>query len=296
MENINKEDVEMINLILAIISSSLVSIAMRVGEGRAKNNIGMLSVNYFICMILSIIYVGLGNLFQTGEGLGTAIGLGTINGFFYISSLVLFQNSVKKNGVVLSSIFMKLGIMMPLVISIVLFKEMPTVIQMFGFVIAIIAIVLINLKGKNINSESAERTELGIAKVGLILVLIGCGMSDGMSKVYQELGTDEFEELFLVFTFVIAFLFSLLLIRVKKQKITKSELFYGAVLGIPNYFSARFLLKALGEIPAVVAYPTFSIGTIAVITLTGVIVFKEKITKLQIFAIGLITIAVVLLN
>lgn len=286
----------MINLILAIISSSLVSIAMRVGEGRAKNNIGMLSVNYFICMILSIIYVGLGNLFQTGEGLGTAIGLGTINGFFYISSLVLFQNSVKKNGVVLSSIFMKLGIMMPLVISIALFKEMPTVVQMFGFVIAIIAIVLINLKGKNINSESAERTELGIAKVGLILVLIGCGMSDGMSKVYQELGTDEFEELFLVFTFVIAFLFSLLLIRVKKQKITKNELFYGAMLGIPNYFSARFLLKALGEIPAVVVYPTFSIGTIAVITLTGVIVFKEKITKLQIFAIGLITIAVVLLN
>lgn len=286
----------MINLILAIISSSLVSIAMRVGEGRTKNNIGMLSVNYFICMILSIIYVGLGNLFQTGEGLGTAIGLGTINGFFYISSLVLFQNSVKKNGVVLSSIFMKLGIMMPLVISIVLFKEMPTVIQMFGFVIAIIAIVLINLKGKNINSESAERTELGIAKVGLILVLIGCGMSDGMSKVYQELGTDEFEELFLVFTFVIAFLFSLLFIRVKKQKITKNELFYGAMLGIPNYFSARFLLKALGEIPAVVVYPTFSIGTIAVITLTGVIVFKEKITKLQIFAIGLITIAVVLLN
>ena len=72
----------MFNLILAIISSSLVSIMMRVGEGRAKNNISMLSVNYFLCMILAIIYTGFGNLFQTGEGLGTAIGLGSINGFF----------------------------------------------------------------------------------------------------------------------------------------------------------------------------------------------------------------------
>ena len=113
----------MLNLILAIISSSLVSIMMRVGEGRAKNNISMLSVNYFICMILSILYTGAGNLFQTGEGLSTAIGLGVINGFFYILSLVLFQNSVKQNGVVLSSIFMKLGIMMPLIISIVLFLD-----------------------------------------------------------------------------------------------------------------------------------------------------------------------------
>ena len=72
----------MFNLILAIIASSLVSIMMRVGEGRAKNNISMLSVNYFLCMILAIIYTGVGNLMQTGEGLGTAMGLGSINGFF----------------------------------------------------------------------------------------------------------------------------------------------------------------------------------------------------------------------
>lgn len=112
----------MLYLILAIISSSLVSIMMRVGEGRAKNNISMLSVNYFICMILAFVYTGAGNLLQTGEGIGTSIGLGVINGFFYIASLILFQNSVKHNGVVLSSIFMKLGIMVPLVISILLFK------------------------------------------------------------------------------------------------------------------------------------------------------------------------------
>lgn len=286
----------MFNLILAIIASSLVSIMMRVGEGRAKNNISMLSVNYFICMILSILYTGAGNLFQTGEGLSTAIGLGVINGFFYILSLILFQNSVKQNGVVLSSIFMKLGIMMPLIISIVLFKEIPTMVQIIGFVIAIAAIVLINLKDKYSGKEKKKPERKDLAKIGLIFVLCGCGMADGMSKIYQELGTDRFEELFLVLTFAVAFILSILLIIIKKQKFTKAELLYGALLGVPNYYSARFLLKALGEIPAVVAYPTFSIGTIAVITLTGVIAFKEKITKRQMFAIGLIAIAVVLLN
>ena len=137
----------MFYLIMAIASSSLVSIMMRVGEGRVKNNISMLSVNYFICMIFAVGYTGIDNLFLIGEGLGTAIGLGTVNGFFYILSLVLFQNSVKQNGVVLSSIFMKLGIMMPLVISIILFKEKPGIIQIVGFIIAAAAIVLINLRG-----------------------------------------------------------------------------------------------------------------------------------------------------
>lgn len=286
----------MLYLILAIISSSLVSIMMRVGEGRAKNNISMLSVNYFICMILAFVYTGAGNLLQTGEGIGTSIGLGVINGFFYIASLILFQNSVKHNGVVLSSIFMKLGIMVPLVISILLFKEMPTVIQVIGFMIAITAIVIINMKDKTEHNISEKVKERSSIKLGLILVLFGCGMADGMSKIYQELGTDKFEELFLVCTFVVAFLLSVVLVKIKKQRYTKNELLYGALLGIPNYYSARFLLKALGEVPAVVAYPTFSIGTIAVITLTGVLVFKEKLNKRQLVAIGLIAIAVVLLN
>ena len=286
----------MFNLILAIISSALVSITMRVSEGRVKNNIGMLSVNYVICMILSIVYTGTNHFFQIGEGLETAIVLGTVNGFFYIFGLVLFQNSVKQNGVVLSSIFMKLGIMMPLIISIVLFHEIPTMVQSVGFVMAIIAIVIINLKEKNTDIAFEKSEKFKIQKLGLVFVLVGCGMADGMSKIYQELGTDIYEEVFLVFTFVIALFLSIVLVVIKKQKITKNELVYGALLGVPNYFSARFLLKALGEIPAVVAYPTFSIGTIAVITLTGIVGFKEKITKLQLFAIGLIAIAVVLLN
>lgn len=286
----------MFNLILAIISSALVSITMRVSEGRIKNNISMLSVNYVICMILSIVYTGTNNFFQTGEGLGTAIALGTVNGFFYIFGLVLFQNSVKQNGVVLSSIFMKLGIMMPLIISIVLFHEIPTLVQSVGFIMAIIAIVLINLKEKNTDTTFEKSEKVKIQKLSLVLVLAGCGMADGMSKIYQELGADTYEEVFLVFTFVIALFLSIVLVAIKKQKITKNELVYGAMLGVPNYFSARFLLKALGEIPAVVAYPTFSIGTIAVITLTGIVGFKEKITKLQLLAIGLIAIAVVLLN
>lgn len=286
----------MFNLILAIIASSLVSIMMRVGEGRAKNNISMLSVNYFLCMILAIIYTGVGNLMQTGEGLGTAIGLGSINGFFYIASLILFQNSVKKNGVVLSSIFMKLGIMMPLIISILLFGEMPTMVQIIGFVIAVTAIVIINMKEKEENVTNHKTNRTSPVKLGLILVLVGCGMADGMSKIYQELGTREFEELFLVCTFVIAFILSVLFVKYKKQKYTSNEILYGILLGVPNYYSARFLLKALGEIPAVVAYPTFSIGTIAVITLTGVFAFKEKLTIRQMFAVGLIAVAVVLLN
>ena len=49
----------MLYLILAIISSSFVSIAMRISEKQVTNNISMLSVNYIICTIFAICYSGL---------------------------------------------------------------------------------------------------------------------------------------------------------------------------------------------------------------------------------------------
>ena len=70
----------------------------------------------------------------------------------------------------------------------------------------------------------------------------------------------------------------------------------GLALGIPNYMSARFLLGALGELPAVVVYPTFSVGTIIVVTFVGMLCFRERVEKRKLLAIGLILGALVLLN
>jgi multidrug transporter EmrE-like cation transporter len=60
--------------------------------------------------------------------------------------------------------------------------------------------------------------------------------------------------------------------------------------------SARFLLWALREVPAVVVYPSFSVGTIIVVTLVGVAAFREQVEKRKLAALGLILGALVLLN
>jgi len=277
----------MLYLILAIASSALVSIMMRVSEGRVKNNISLLSVNYVTCLLLACAHMGFGNVLASGEGFGRAIGLGVINGFFYIASFVLFQYNVKKNGVVLSAVFMKLGILVPTLMSIFIFHETPELTQIVGLFIAIVAIILVNFEKGSTNVTF---------KLGLPLVLLGSGFADGMSKIFEELGNVKFEEQFLVYTFVVALLLSIILVKYKKQRFEKEELFYGLLLGIPNYYSARFLLKALGDIVAVVVYPTYSVATIAVVSLAGVAIFKEKFSKRQILAIVIITISLALLN
>ena len=74
------------------------------------------------------------------------------------------------------------------------------------------------------------------------------------------------------------------------------EVLYGFAVGVPNYFSAKFLLAALETVPAVIVYPTFSVATILVVTLAGVALFKERLGKRQWTAVAVILVALVLLN
>ena len=277
----------MIYLLLAIASSALVSIVMRASEKYVKGNHGMLAVNYVICTVMAAFYSGMGNLFPKIEGIGFTLGLGICTGVIYLAGLLLVQLNIQKNGVVLTAIFQKLGLIVQVLISIVFFKEQPEILQILGIFICLVAVILMNL----------EKGQTAIHfKLGLFLILLNSGLCDGMSKIHEELGNGLLSEHFLFYTFGVALILCVMLMAAKKEKIGWKDVGFGILLGVPNYFSARFLLKALNDLAAVVVFPTFSVSTVVVITLAGLMIFKEKLSKKQWIGIGMILIALILLN
>ncbi len=279
----------MVYLLLAVISSALVSICMRLSETKIKNNIGMLCVNYCMCMILAYGYAGFGQPFPAMEKLGFAGILGILNGFLYFAGFFLLQVSIQKNGVVLSSTFMKLGLLVSILVSVVFFHEVPDSLQILGFALAVAAIVLINY-------QKQETTATGF-KAGLLLLLLTGGVTDSLAKVYEQFGNPQLSQHFLLYTFIAAFFFCVGTTAAQKKGVPGlAEIGFGLLIGIPNFFSAKFLLRSLEDISAVIVYPVCSVGTILVVTLTGVLLFKERLNKRQWLALALILVALVLLN
>ena len=277
----------MFYLIVAILFSSMLSLLMRTSEGKIKGDVAMLAMNYITCIVVAALDTGIGNIVTTQQGVGLAAGLGVIGGIAYLGAFVLLQYNIKQNGVVLPATFMKLGLLVPVTVSLLVFKEAPSLVQIIGFCIAIIAIILINFeKGENsVNSKFA-----------LIMLLICAGLGDVMSKIHEEIGNLALADNFLLYIFVVAGVLCVSLMLYKKQRIGKMEFIFGVLMGVPNYLSSKFLLVSLNYIPAVIAFPTFSVGCIVVITLTGLLVFREKLTKKQATALGMIMVALAMLN
>lgn len=277
----------MTDLLLAICSSAAISLIMRLSSDKVTNNVSMLAVNYLTCLAMAAGFASGGDLFPRDAGLPRALWMGILHGVLYLASFVTFQHSVRRSGVVLSAIFMKLGLLVPMVVSVFLFGEIPGTAQGIGFALAVGAIVLINLE----KDAAASASALGL----LTLLLLG-GTADAMSKVFGELGPAHLSEQFLLYTFLTAFVLCLGLVVIKRQRFTRWELLFGALIGVPNFFSARFLLGALEHLPAVIVYPTYSVATILLITLAGTAFFRERLKKRQWAALGMILLALVLLN
>lgn len=278
----------MLSLCLSVLSSSLVSIVMRISTGRVKHNLGMLTMNYIVCALLAGLFGGYQGALNLGDPrIGTVLAMGTVNGALYLAGFVLMQLNIRKNGVVLSSIFQKLGLLVTLVISVVFYREIPDLLQGIGFVIALAAIVLMNY----------QKGSTGVgSRAALLAMLLSCGMADAMSKIFTESGVAALEGQFLFYTFAVAMGLCAVIMTVKGQKIGMREALFGTLIAVPNYFASVFLLGALESLSAVIVYPVFSVGTILAVTLAGVLAFRERLAKQQWIGIGAILIALVLLN
>lgn len=281
----------MIYLILAIVCSSAVSLLMRWSEKHVKNNFAMFMANYFTCAVVAFCFAAPKLPLADTKGLPFAALLGLVGGAIFLLNFVVLKKCIGASGVMLSSVFMKLGVIVPTLMAVLVFGESPTILQILGLVVAIAAILIIYLEPKA-QSTGAK----GSAALLLIVLLVISGFAESMTNIYDKTGVAALKDFFLLFNFSSALLISAVITAVRHEKIGVKDLIFGVMIGIPNYFTSRCLLLALGSLPAVVTYPIYNIGAIVLISLGGMLIFRERLSTRKLIGIGMILVALVLLN
>lgn len=319
----------MTSLFLAILSSASLALIFRTTEARNHSRYVITMVNYLAAVATALVlsFVGPrsnasvtaapvtpGVPVPSGESVSSGasfllrasiiteippvlLGIAVPGGILFFVSFILYQRSVADHGPGPAGMYGKLGILVPMVLSMVVWNELPSTLQWAGLVVALIAIVVSQggmrrLVGGADTASAPHR----LARPILLILLLSMGFAEFSNKLFERFVDDRFRSYFLAVLFGTALVCSLVAVVYRREKPTKSEFVWGLLVGVPNLFSSFFLIAALRTVPAAVAFPVFSAGSIGVIVLGARVLYRDRLTPRQWVSIVLTACALVLIN
>jgi len=260
----------MIALLLTILCSSSIALILKYNDTRNGNPLLLLAGNYFIAAIISFGFVLTDqNAIVSFE---TFI-FGVLLASLFVASFFAFTKAVSAAGTALATVSSRLSVIVPLLLSIVIYREEPTVYQFAGIFLAFITIILFYFSLRN---ESSKKLRF-IDYFYLLAVLVGIGLNDFCMKVFQQWRPGVEKPYFIFIIFSAATIYTFSVIFFKGIRLERIVLIRGGILGVPNMFSTFFILLALAQLPAIVVYPMTNIGIILLTALGAAVIWKEKL-------------------
>ena len=258
------------------------------------NNLQAIIINYFTAGSLAVVITNTNGLpinFQHIV-LSNYIVPSLIIGLLFIITFNLLAYGTQKIGIAISTVANKMSMIIPVIIGIYLFKEAIGVFKLIGIFFAISAIYMTSTKSGKL---SFDKKFMPI----ILLIFLGQGIADGTLSWTQKFTlSTENTSLFFASTFFSAGTFGCLFLvydlMVKKIQFQAKNILWGIALGVPNYLTLHFFIRSLQSpiLESSQVFPVVNMGIIILSAISGIILFKEKLTPLNWTGIAIAIIAI----
>ncbi|NAS30906.1 EamA family transporter [Flavobacteriaceae bacterium R38] len=266
----------MIYLILSIAISSFLYVIFKFFAHFKVNTLQAITINYIVAGSMGLLsYDHEVNVVEISHK-PWILGAVMLGGVF-ICVFNLMALTSQKNGVSVASVASKMSIVIPVIFAVIMYGERLGFVKILGIGLALIAVYLASIK----------QTKVVVQKNNLIypfLLFLGSGIIDASLK-YMEVTYVKSEEipLFSAFIFYCAAVIGIIIVTYKKINggfhLHWKNIIAGTALGIPNYYSIYYLIKALQN-DTFNSSTIFTINNVAIVmfsTLLGILIFKEKL-------------------
>ena len=269
----------MIYLLLSILASSVIFLVFKLFDLFKINTFQAIVVNYAIACAAGIIgYAKPINLIELPNY--SWFGGTVFLGFLFILIFNLMAITTQRSGLSVVSVSTKMSVVIPIAFGLFYYNENAGLLKISGIILALIAVYLVSVKDNT--SKLVSKNELLFP----ILVFLGSGIIDTTIK-YLETSYVEQDDisLFSAVIFLTAFVIgiSILMFKILRQneKIKFKNLVGGLALGIPNYYSIYFLVKALRnpQLESSVVFTLNNVGILICAVLLGILFFREKLSR-----------------
>lgn len=283
----------MLDLALSIFSSSLIFVIFKLFKVYKVQTLYAIIVNYIAAFMVGVIrFEGSLTLIEIPgkPWFAGALCLGVL----FILVFNLMAKTSQQLGVSVASVATKMSLVIPVLFGVFLYEENLGNIKVIGILLALAAVYFASVREKSI-----------VIKKGTLLlpllVFIGSGIIDVSIKYFEASLVPEIEfPIFTAFIFGSAAISGCIFILIRLPKVPLGlnfkNIIGGIVLGVPNFFSIFFLLRALQH-ETLNSASVFTINNVAIVmfsTLLGIMLFKERISLKNWAGIGMAVISIIL--
>lgn len=285
----------MIYLLLSILASTAIFVIFKLFDRYKINTLNAIVINYITACITGVLSYE--ESFNTNEIISSKWFFGAIAlGFLFISVFNLMALTAQRNGLSVASVAGKMSVIIPVIFGIYVYNESVGFQKLIGIAMALIAVYLTTVKTKG--SFSFRKGMLFP-----FLLFIGSGVIDTSIKYIETTYVaSNGIPIFSATIFACAAIIGILILSIKailgQLKFDIKSVLGGTLLGIINYYSIYFLLKAL-QFEGLESSTLFTVNNVAIVmvtTLIGLIIFKEHISKKNWIGITLAIISIILVT
>lgn len=225
---------------------------------------------------------------------------GIIMGVLSVAFQIFYICAFSKGKMTLTVIINNFSMILPMMVSVILFDEEFGVLKIIGTVLALISFILSAAKEKN-NTDFEKKNKSGFQWIFfMILVFLSNGLISVNQKIYsvftQKLQIFEFVAVAYITATVLSFLILSIIAVKNKETLCKKlpkVIVSGSLIGILLGIFQCVGTYAASVINGTILYSTYNCGVSLLSTLIGRIVFDEKLSVKQYAGvfIGIIAIA-----
>ena len=281
----------MFYLIFTILTSTAIIVTFRIFEKFKINIPQAITINYLVAS-------GFGFMSEAGNFKFSQIPaqpwffIALVVGVTLIVAFHLFALSAQYAGVAITAISSRMSVIIPVGLGFIIFGDTATFYKITGIIIGLAAFYLTFKKDKPVMKITGH-TLLPF------FLFIAVGVNDSLMKVAEHYFIIDDFVVFLATAFAVALIIGIILLIAKPGKTNKpfavKNAIAGIILGLLNWYSTLYFLKGLDIFQVSFFVPVFNVGVVALSAITGYIVFRERLSRLNWIGIALAILAIILI-
>lgn len=269
-------------LIICIICNVGLAVIFKSFPDYKVNTLNAIVVNYFVCVVVATVVLGRFPL-DASSVHQPWFPYALFLAFTFIIGFNITALTYQHFGVAFTAIMQRMSLVFPVAYAILVYSEASGLLKIFGLILAMASIVLINLKSDdNLKIKSKWLWLLPFYTL-LIAGLIETILIIVEKESIVESGDIGFVSAIFAIAGVLGFIFSLM--RNYKQKISyqKQDFAAGLILGIPNFFTIYLLVVLLDMgIDGSLLFPLNNISVLILSAFAGILFYREKLNPTKI--------------